>query len=419
MNASKEKANQVKTGSSRAGARRYEVTAKAGYFIVFLALAAFSARSPRLAHGDESDAASDGGLEQVVVVFKTHFDIGYTDLPRRVVDRYRTSMIDKALEVCEHTRALPPEHRFVWTVPGWPMAQILWPGQTPERRERIVQAIRDGRLVWHALPATTHTESLDLEDLVRGLRFSSELSRSLGLPLPRDAKMTDVPSHCWILPTIRRSANHEIFCLAGGLAATGPDGIGVGLCPVDAPLISLGHRGLLRYSREFGTRKPLVFVNLYNNVWGTNFQQWIGGSWSARVRLWAVDGNGARNDLVSRSWDARSRTKVAVFDGPAGTLAPSQAGVELSRPGVLITAFGANPDGDGQVLRLWEQVGQSGPCRVRLPVGLRTAQVQPCDLRGRARGKPIPVDDGWFEVPLTRFAPASVLLRNERKTRND
>ena len=88
---------------------------------------------------------------------------------------------------------MPPEHRFVWTLSGWPMAQILWPGQTPERRERIAQAIRDGRLVWHALPATLHTESLDLEDLVRGMGFSSRLSRQFGMPLPRDAKMTDVP----------------------------------------------------------------------------------------------------------------------------------------------------------------------------------------------------------------------------------
>ena len=85
-----------------------------------------------------------------------------------VVNRYRTSMIDKTLEVCDATRPLPPEHRFVWTLSGWPMTQILWPGQTPDRRGRIEQAIRDGRLVWHALPGSLHTESLDLEDIVRG-----------------------------------------------------------------------------------------------------------------------------------------------------------------------------------------------------------------------------------------------------------
>ena len=73
-------------------------------------------------------------VEQVIVVFKTHFDIGYTDLARNVVNRYRTSMIDKALDVCDDAKNMPPEQRFVWTVPGWPMAQILWPGQTADRR---------------------------------------------------------------------------------------------------------------------------------------------------------------------------------------------------------------------------------------------------------------------------------------------
>ncbi len=123
-------------------------------------------------------------VEQVVVVFKTHFDIGYTDLARNVVNRYRTSMIDKALDVCEDAKTMPPEQRFVWTVPGWPMAQILWPGQTAERRQRTLQAIHDGRLVWHALPGSLHTESLDLEDLVRGMRFSSDLAAADGDAAP-------------------------------------------------------------------------------------------------------------------------------------------------------------------------------------------------------------------------------------------
>ena len=36
-------------------------------------------------------------LDEVIVVSKTHFDIGYTDLASKVVDRYRTTMADQAL----------------------------------------------------------------------------------------------------------------------------------------------------------------------------------------------------------------------------------------------------------------------------------------------------------------------------------
>ena len=45
-------------------------------------------------------------------------------------------------------------------------------------------AMREGRLVPHALAFTTHTESLDLEDLTRGLRYSVEMARLAGQPLP-------------------------------------------------------------------------------------------------------------------------------------------------------------------------------------------------------------------------------------------
>ncbi len=866
-----------------------------------------------------ADPASEGDnhkLAQVIVVFKTHFDIGYTDLARNVVKRYRTSMIDKALAVCGDTKELPPDHRFVWTLPGWPMHQILWPGQTEERRNRLHGAIRSGRLVWHALPGSLHTESLELEDIVRGLRFSAGLSRSFHMPSPRDAKMTDVPSHAWALPTtlrhagidflhlgcnsasaspevpllfwwegpdgsrlltmyeasgygsrlqppddwphktwlalihtgdnhgppapgtvqkllddarknlpgvsvrmgrlsdfgdailaeepdlpvvrtdmpdtwihgimsmpietkiarntrpkiaaletlntllqcwdvdtesaceavssayegslmygehtwgasvpldkrlygrawqeelaagkyahmeeswrehgayIRtaqdsvcpalaanmqtlarsinvdgprvvvfnplpwkrddvvtvdggaslgtswkdaatgetisaersgdslrlllrqlpslgyrtyvpaasrdadggvsvgpvsgviensryrvqldaargvissledkqsgrelvdsdspyglgqylyerfdaddnqryiksyckyipgwvghfsrfdmpsadevpysatspedfqleiqksnvattatmtvapsaqmphaitltvtlfhdlpcvdlewkitkkqpdtwpeagwlclplaidrpkfhlgrlgaivdpskdtaRGANHEVFCLNGGMTVTGADGKGIGFCPTDSPLVSIGRPGIWRHSKEFGQREPVVYVNLFNNVWGTNFQQWIRGSWSSRVRLWAVDGSDAERDLITPSWETRSRAMAAMFNGPAGKLSPMQTGLELSEKGILVTAFEAYQNGNGILLRLWEQAGLDSNCRVQLPAGLQVTEAQPCDLRGSIIGDPIGVHGGSLNVSVKKYAPVSLSL---------
>jgi alpha-mannosidase len=166
--------------------------------------------------------ASAAPVEEVIVVFKTHFDIGYTARAADVVNRYRTTMIDKALDLVDQSRSLPPENRFVWTVPGWPLEQMLWEGQTPERRARLLAAIRSGQLVFHALPFTTHTESLDLEDLVRGLGHSSALARQFGIPLPRDAKMTDVPEHTWILPTILKHAGVNFLHIGCNAASSSP-----------------------------------------------------------------------------------------------------------------------------------------------------------------------------------------------------
>ena len=164
-------------------------------------------------------------VREVIVTFKTHFDIGYTDLASNVVQRYRTTMIDQALKVVDQNRDLPPEQQFAWTIPGWPMSKILadWEGQTPQRKRQILQAFKDGRFVVHGLPFTTHTELLEPEDLVRGLGFASRLARDAGLALPRDAKMTDVPCHSWILPTLLKHAGIDFLHLGCNSASSSPE----------------------------------------------------------------------------------------------------------------------------------------------------------------------------------------------------
>jgi alpha-mannosidase len=166
-----------------------------------------------------------GAVEDVVVVFKTHFDIGYTDMATNVVQRYRTTMIDEALSVVDQNRDLPANQQFVWTLPGWPMTRILedWPGQTAERQRRVREAFQEGRFAVHALPFTTHTELLEPEDLVRGLAYATRLTHDAGIPAPRDAKMTDVPSHSWILPTLLRAAGIEFLHLGCNPASRSPE----------------------------------------------------------------------------------------------------------------------------------------------------------------------------------------------------
>ncbi len=239
-------------------------------------------------------------LQRVILVFKTHFDIGYTDLASNVIQRYRTTMIDQALEVCDRNRTLPANQQFVWTIPGWPMAQITadWPGQTDDRKRRIQQALKEGRFVVHGLPFTTHTELLEPEDLVRGLGFASRVSRTASIALPRDAKMTDVPCHSWIMPTLLKHAGIEFLHLGCNAASRspqvpllfwwqGPDGsrlltmyvaqgYGTGLLPPDnwphRTWLALIHTGdnhgppkpeeVSRYLAELKTKCPDVQVQI-------------------------------------------------------------------------------------------------------------------------------------------------------------
>ena len=47
--------------------------------------------------------------------------------------------------------------------------------------------------------------------MIRGLEYSSSLARQYNLPLPTDGKMTDVPGHTWVLPTILHHAGINFF----------------------------------------------------------------------------------------------------------------------------------------------------------------------------------------------------------------
>jgi hypothetical protein len=78
------------------------------------------------------------------------------------------------------------------------------------------------------------------------------------------------PATGCIIPLMRDGR----ICLSCGLTVSEADGAGVGIVPLDSPLVSLGRPGLYSYEREWKDPEPEVFINLFNNIWGTNFRQW-------------------------------------------------------------------------------------------------------------------------------------------------
>jgi hypothetical protein len=207
-------------------------------------------------------------------------------------------------------------------------------------------------------------------------------------------------------------ANHDVYCLNTGMTAVDKRGVGAALCPLDSPLVSLERPGLWRYSKDFQPKTATAFINLYNNQWGTNFQQWSSGSWTSCVRIWAVHKKDAAGSWVSRAWEARMPLLASAVEGPGGALPLSQTGVAVSREGVLLTAFGPNPDGAGLVLRLWEQTGHSSRCTVTLP-GRADAitHAQPRDLRGEPMGNPITLTEDTAVLNVPSFAPVSIVFK--------
>lgn len=129
----------------------------------------------------------------VHVIFKTHLDVGFTDLAANVVRRYFESYIPQAMQLARELREAAGPERFVWTTGSWLIYEYLEQA-APAVRAAMEAAILSGDIRWHALPFTTHTEAMDPALFRFGLSLSQELDKRFGLSTIA-AKMTDVPGH--------------------------------------------------------------------------------------------------------------------------------------------------------------------------------------------------------------------------------
>lgn len=131
---------------------------------------------------------------KIITVFKTHVDIGFTDLPQNVIEKYSTNMLADAIETCEKTAGFDKAHRFVWTLPSFPLYHALRTADS-EVIKRCEKVIENDQLKWHALPFTLRTEFFNKDELTHCLNYAKELSARFNKPMPIAAKMTDVPGH--------------------------------------------------------------------------------------------------------------------------------------------------------------------------------------------------------------------------------
>lgn len=133
-------------------------------------------------------------MKNIRVIFKTHLDIGFTDMAETVTNRYLERDIPRAIETAEYFRR--HDHggfRYCWTVGSWLLYEYLERSNSLERR-KLEAAVERGDIAWHALAFTTHSEFAG-ESLFRfGLTLSQKLDARFGRKTT-GAKLTDVPGH--------------------------------------------------------------------------------------------------------------------------------------------------------------------------------------------------------------------------------
>ena len=126
--------------------------------------------------------------KEVLLIFKTHLDVGFTNYAKDILDCYLNEFIPNAIRVGYELK--DTDTPFIWTVGSF----LLWEALKRDKDGRVDAAIRDGILHWHALPFTTHTELMNPRLFEYGISLSKRLDARYG-KVTVGAKMTDVPGH--------------------------------------------------------------------------------------------------------------------------------------------------------------------------------------------------------------------------------
>ncbi|MFW5803330.1 MAG: DUF5054 domain-containing protein, partial [Verrucomicrobiota bacterium] len=156
----------------------------------------------------------------VHLVFKTHFDAGFTDLADTVLARYLEQHIPHAIRLARELRESGGD-RFVWTTGAWLIHEFLERAESAERKE-MEEAIMAGDIAWHALPFTTHSELMTADLFRFGLGVSQKLDRRFGRQTIA-AKMTDVPGHTRAIVPLLAEAGVRFLHIGVNPACPPPD----------------------------------------------------------------------------------------------------------------------------------------------------------------------------------------------------
>jgi hypothetical protein len=206
------------------------------------------------------------------------------------------------------------------------------------------------------------------------------------------------------------NTNQDYYFLNTSMALFDEEGSGIGLnCP-SSPGISLDSRGLFKFSGKKQLKNSKVFVNLYNNQWGTNFTEWIEGSFSSKMYIWSYNDYDPEESIITLSEETRVPLMGVFFEGENGKMPGAQRGLSLSRKGILITSY--RKTREGMELRLWEQSGEDGACTVKLPNGSKYEVAYPANLRGEIICmEGIEISGNSFNADVKANKPLSFILK--------
>lgn len=219
-------------------------------------------------------------------------------------------------------------------------------------------------------------------------------SAALVMPLAADAPRYLVNKTGSVLnpeTDVADNANHAFYALEHFIAAEDDRAL-VAAVSHDCPLVSIGENGVYAFRRRYEPHAPELRFCLLNNMWGTNFPQWIDGDMAFEFDVFSDDPG-----AVGRVYCAASQ----LAENPDHVPAPEMP-VSLSE-GLRLT--GVSREDGALILHVHSCESVARPARIGAPGG----HIEEIDLLGR------PLGAAWTDAVETTFAPFA--LRAFRMTR--
>ncbi|NUT34296.1 MAG: hypothetical protein HOV79_14605 [Hamadaea sp.] len=132
-----------------------------------------------------------------------HLDVGYTDVQGKVLELHSRNL-DRALD------ALDRDPGFAFSVDGSLIVEQYLATRSPERGERVLAALRSGRLSVNAFHSLFLSGVASLEEIYRAAYAAARLRDEHGVPIAY-ANLTDVPSYSAAIPSILRALGVDAF----------------------------------------------------------------------------------------------------------------------------------------------------------------------------------------------------------------
>ncbi|MBK5201818.1 MAG: DUF5054 domain-containing protein [Spirochaetaceae bacterium] len=190
--------------------------------------------------------------KKIHLVFKTHLDIGFTDLSENVISEYLNQYIPKAIKTIKELENR--EEKLSWITGSWLIDYYL-KNSSKEKVAELEAMIQKGYIGYHGLPFTTHTELMN----ARLFNYGLSLYKNMDAKFKREtisAKMTDVPGHTISMVPLLAASGIKFLHIGVNTGCSVPD-----VPPIFRWVSEDGSSVLVQYSSDYGAEYEIPNVD--------------------------------------------------------------------------------------------------------------------------------------------------------------